>query len=214
MKLLHRVIFGKPGQASKLKKNLYAFCGIDPKTEAKVHDRLTKCSGKDLRLICSLLKKSPPGKASEKDDVIKNSLMPFLRCPTESKKRKAPPAEKAANKPVKQKKATQRPKIKDKIEEPDDEPEDSEDEDAAADMPGEEEDKSKEKTKTSTEGDADVQDEKVKQVTDEELTAKIDEIVAAGSMEDLTMRAVKDTLGEAFGDALDMQVHSSACFSL
>ena len=59
-----------------------------------------------------------------------------------------------------------------------------------------------------------MQDEKVKQVTDEELTAKIDEIVAAGSMEDLTMRAVKDTLGEAFGDALDMQVHSSACFSL
>ena len=46
-------------------------------------------------------------------------------------------------------------------------------------------------------------------VTDEQLRAKIDEILKTGSMEDLTMNTVKAILITEFGDMLNMEVRYS-----
>lgn len=46
--------------------------------------------------------------------------------------------------------------------------------------------------------------EKPKPVSDAELKTKIEEICATSSMEDLTMRVVKEKLADAFGPTLDI----------
>lgn len=100
-------------QATKIKKALLSFNGIDPSTEVdcvnglggltdgclfvqdKVVERLTKCSVKELKLICSIFKQHAPSSSADKDDVIGSSLIAFFKSPSGKKgappKRKAPP---------------------------------------------------------------------------------------------------------------------------
>jgi len=54
---------------------------------------------------------------------------------------------------------------------------------------------------------------KVVPVSDEELKKKIEEICSSGSMENLTMRSVKENLADAFGDRLDIGVKQCYCIT-
>jgi len=193
-KLLHRIIYGRPGQAAKIKKNLLTFSGIDPSTEEKVRQRLCNASMREIKTVCSILKQSAPPSASEKDAVIDGALMPFLKKPSGKastpakaapKKRKASIAEEKKEKKAKKPKAESKQapkkttaKKSKKVESEDDDVSEDDDEPLVKSQ------------------DA---------VSDDQIKDKVKEICATSSMEDLTMREVKKKLSDAFGDALDLQ---------
>ena len=87
-------------------------------TQAKVVDRLEKCSFKEIRLMCGIFKQPVPATSADKvlfamvaqreadcasdllqDDVIRTTLIGFLKAPS-GKKGKPPPKRKAPSKPA------------------------------------------------------------------------------------------------------------------
>jgi len=139
-KALHNIIWGKPGQAAKLKRSLNEFSGISPADEDSTLARAGKCSGSNLRVICKIL-----GVHQGTIGAMAENVVAFLKNPSKKggatqakrktpaksadsapKKRKTKSTPPAAKKPVSKKTQEKPPK---EIKEPVKQSEDSEESD-------------------------------------------------------------------------------------
>lgn len=131
LKVLHRILFNRPGSGNEIKKNLRRFCGFtftrDSPEYEKKKNNLDKITIPVLKHICEILDLERSG---TKEDVIVR-LLEFLLCPKPSGK-KVPTSKKrvSGGKTEKHKqKSGKEKKISKKKEESSDEGEESEPED-------------------------------------------------------------------------------------
>jgi len=107
-KTLHKIIWGRPGQAKTLKRALHDFTGLHPDDEIMVMERAIKAPGFVLRSLCKII-----GAHQGTISMMAESVVEFLKNPdgkTTSTKRKAAP--KKATAPKKKAKSTPPPSKK------------------------------------------------------------------------------------------------------
>jgi len=137
-KALHNIIWGRPGKAKEVKKNLNAFSGLIAADEAVTSTRALKVSGSILKVLCKVL-----GVHQGTVAVMAENIVEFLKNPAQKgkAKRKAPakpaaaPAKKktkstppAAKKPVSKKTQEKPPKeTKEPVKQPEEDERNAED---------------------------------------------------------------------------------------
>ena len=102
LKALHRICFGRPGEKTKIKRNLREFSGMDDDEAAKKQPSVAKLDGKLIKALLTTCDLSTSGTKAQNVD----ALLDWLKSPSESGKKSL--SEKAAEK----KKAAERKKLK------------------------------------------------------------------------------------------------------
>jgi len=97
-KALHNIIWGRPGKAKEVKKNLNAFSGLIAADEAVTLTRALKVSGAILRVLCKVLGVHQGTVAVMAEDIVE-----FLKNPAQKGKAKRKALAKPAAAPAKKK---------------------------------------------------------------------------------------------------------------